>query len=216
MKKKIMVIIIAIFIILIAPIPNHLKDGGTVEWISLTYKVSKVHRLGESGYQNGWIIEILGIKIYDNVRSDNLSLDKNNKGEDKKENKLTWDEITDDGVNEELLLENVDQEILTEIATELQTLIEEEEEEERRNPEIVITEGWTRVFQTERYQKVVNIGTPAIKPLYLILYKSPNAGMYEYICAKALYDISGYDFEWATSIEFLKKFNEKILAEKSL
>ena len=204
MKKKIMVIIIAIFIILIAPIPNHLKDGGTVEWISLTYKVSKVHRLGESGYQNGWIIEILGIKIYDNVRSDNLSLDKNNKGEDKKENKLTWDEITDD------------QEILTEIATELQTLIEEEDEEERRNPEIVITEGWTRVFQTERYQKVVNIGTPAIKPLYLILYKSPNAGMYEYICAKALYDISGYDFEWATSIEFLKKFNEKILAEKSL
>ena len=211
MKKKIIVIIIAIFIILLAPIPNHLKDGGTVEWISLTYKVSKVHRLGESGYQNGWIIE----KVED-IAKYILSLDKNNKGEDKKENKLTWDEITDDGVNEELLLENVDQEILTEIATELQTLIEEEEEEERRNPEIVITEGWTRVFQTERYQKVVNIGTPAIKPLYLILYKSPNAGMYEYICAKALYDISGYDFEWATSIEFLKKFNEKILAEKSL
>lgn len=215
MKKKI-IIIIAVFIILLIPIPNHLKDGGTVEWTSFTYKIAKVHRLNEDGYQNGWTIEILGIKIYNNVKSDNSPLEVNNKDEDKKENKLTWDEITEDGVNEELLLENVDQELLTEIATELQTLIEEEIEDERRNPDIVITEGWTRVFKTERYQKVVNMGLPAMKPLYLILYKSSNAGMYEYICAKALYDISGYDFEWENSIEFLKEFNKKILAEKSL
>jgi hypothetical protein len=62
-------------------------------------------------------------------------------------------------------------------------LINEEEQEERENPEIVITEGWTRVFKSERYKKVLNIGNSAMKPLYLIIYTSSNAGMYEYICA---------------------------------
>lgn len=52
-----------------------------------------------------------------------------------------------------------------------------------------------------------------MKPLYLILYKSPNAGMYEYICAQALYELSGYEFEWENSKEFLEKFNEKVLTE---
>lgn len=27
------------------PIPFHLKDGGTVEYKALTYKISKVHKL---------------------------------------------------------------------------------------------------------------------------------------------------------------------------
>ncbi len=128
-------------------------------------------------------------------------------------NAIKWEEITANGINEELLFQNVDEELLTQIATELQTLVEEEAEAERKNPEIVITEGWTRVFKSERYKKVLNMGTPAMKPLYLILYKSPNAGLYEYMCANALYELSGYDFEWTNSKEFLEKFNEKILEE---
>lgn len=126
---------------------------------------------------------------------------------------VEWNEVTKDGVDEELLLKNVDTELLTQIARELQTLVGEELEDERENPEIVITEGFPRVFKSERYKKVLNMGTSAMKPLYLILYKSPNAGMYEYICANALYELSGYDFEWENSKEFLEKFNEKVLTE---
>lgn len=127
---------------------------------------------------------------------------------------ITWEEITTDGVNEELLLKNVDEAVLTEIATELQTLVEEAKAEERANPEIVITEGWTRVWEYERYKKVLNIGSPAMKLLYLIIYKSPNAGEYEYLCAKILYELSGSDFEWINANDFLEKFNQKIIEER--
>ena len=57
-----------ILLILIIPIPMHLKDGGTVEYKALTYKVSKVHRLFEDGYEDGIIIEIFGIELYNNVK----------------------------------------------------------------------------------------------------------------------------------------------------
>lgn len=130
------------------------------------------------------------------------------------EEKDTWDEITADGVNEELLLENIDTELLVQIAAELQTLVDEEAEEEREHPELVLTEGWARVFETERYQRVLDMGSPAMKPLYLILYKSPNAGMYEYLCARLLYELSGFDFYWTNSRDFMVGFNEKIIESR--
>ena len=44
---------------------------------------------------------------------------------------------------------------------------------------------------------------------------------YEYICASAFYEISGYDFTkengeltWSTSKEFIEVFNEQILSER--
>ncbi len=71
MRKRIIItIIIIIALILLIPIPNHLRDGGTVEYKSLTYKISKVHKLNINsltGYEDGIIIEILGIKIYEKV-----------------------------------------------------------------------------------------------------------------------------------------------------
>lgn len=133
---------------------------------------------------------------------------------------LSWFEITEDGVNEELFLENLDTEVLETVAAELQALVEEEVEAEQANPEIVITEGWTRVFESRQYEKVLDMGESAMKPLYWIIYKSPNAGLYEYICAAALYELSGYDFTdedgdltWNNSKEFLDRFNEKILSD---
>lgn len=69
-KKMIIVCIIIIALVLLVPIPNYLKDGGTVEWKSLTYKIAKVHRLSvnsETSYEDGIIVEILGFKVYDNV-----------------------------------------------------------------------------------------------------------------------------------------------------
>ena len=63
-------VIIVLFILLI-PTPMHLNDGGTVEYKALLYKVSKVHRLTgdlEKMYEDGTIIEILGIEIFNNVK----------------------------------------------------------------------------------------------------------------------------------------------------
>ena len=46
MKKKVITISVAIILlVLLFPIRNQLKDGGTVEYKALVYKVSKVKRL---------------------------------------------------------------------------------------------------------------------------------------------------------------------------
>ena len=131
-----------------------------------------------------------------------------------KQNEISWEEITEDGINEELLLQNIDVDILNQIGSELQTLVNEAYAEERANPEIIVTEGWARILAYDRFKRVVDIGVPAMKPLYLIIYKSSNRGVYEYLCAYALYQISGYDFFWSTTDEFMEKFNEQILKEK--
>ena len=72
MKKKVIIaIIVIILLVLLIPIPSHSRDGGTVEYRALTYKVSKVHRLTgdlEKKYEDGTIIEILGFEVYNNVK----------------------------------------------------------------------------------------------------------------------------------------------------
>ncbi len=57
---------------------NQLKDGGTVEYKAILYKVSKVKRLislekmEKEGkikeYERGFIIEILGFEVFNNVK----------------------------------------------------------------------------------------------------------------------------------------------------
>lgn len=135
---------------------------------------------------------------------------------------IKWDEITEDGVNEELLYENMDTDTLEYVAAELQTLVEEEAEAEKENLDIVLKEGWVRVFESEHYANVLKFGNKAMKPLYWIIYKSSNAGQYEYICAYALYEISGYDFTdengcltWSDSKEFLNVFNEQVILKEN-
>lgn len=69
-KKVIIVMVILVLLVLLVPIPMHLKDGGTIEYKALLYKVSKIHRLNANsltGYEDGITIEILGLKIYENV-----------------------------------------------------------------------------------------------------------------------------------------------------
>lgn len=79
MKKKVIIISAAIILlVLLFPIRNQLKDGGTVEYKALVYKVSKVKRLisieemEQEGkikeYNQGIIIEILGFEIYNSVK----------------------------------------------------------------------------------------------------------------------------------------------------
>ena len=73
MKKKVIMVImiIVILLVLFVPIPMYLNGGGTVEYKALTYKLSKVHRIVEDlekGYEDGIIIEVLGIELYNNVK----------------------------------------------------------------------------------------------------------------------------------------------------
>ena len=73
MKKKVImaIMIIVILLVLFVPIPMYLNDGGTVEYKTLTYKISKVHRIVEdleNSYEEEIIIEVLGIELYNNVK----------------------------------------------------------------------------------------------------------------------------------------------------
>ncbi|MBR6504445.1 MAG: hypothetical protein IKT41_01775 [Clostridia bacterium] len=79
MKKKVLItiVIVVMILILLFPIRLQLKDGGTVQYKALLYKVSKVHRLipieemEKEGkikeYDDGIVIEILGFEIFNNV-----------------------------------------------------------------------------------------------------------------------------------------------------
>jgi len=73
-KKKILVIgIILVLLIMLVPIPMKLKDGGSIEYRSLLYSITKVHRHkmdSATGYEDGIEIKILGMLIYNNVEFD--------------------------------------------------------------------------------------------------------------------------------------------------
>ena len=65
-------------IILLFPIRMQLKDGGSVRYKAILYSITKVHTLiseneaeasGKADpYMDGYEVEILGIKIYSNVK----------------------------------------------------------------------------------------------------------------------------------------------------
>lgn len=69
MKKKVIILICVILVIMLIPVRLQLKDGGTVEYKSILYKVSKVHRLIDNGFDIGTEIRIFGFKVFDNVES---------------------------------------------------------------------------------------------------------------------------------------------------
>lgn len=76
MKKKVKIVLVVIILLIsLFPIRSQLKDGGTIEYKALLYKVSKVYSLAsleevENGknYNEGIIVEILGFEIYNNVK----------------------------------------------------------------------------------------------------------------------------------------------------
>ena len=71
MKKKTIIIlcVIVAVLVLLVPIPMHLKDGGSVKYSALLYSVTDVHRMDPvtDGYEDGTIIKILGFEVYNNV-----------------------------------------------------------------------------------------------------------------------------------------------------
>lgn len=71
MKKAIIVICILLALILLVPVPMHLKDGGTVVYNAVLYQVEDVHRIkdaSEDEYLEGVIIRILGMEVYNSVK----------------------------------------------------------------------------------------------------------------------------------------------------
>lgn len=131
---------------------------------------------------------------------------------------IEWNEITEDGVNEEILLQNVDINSLEKIATLLQSLSSEIAQKEQEDINFYLSGGWYKyILDSQQFNEVIDMGNDAIKPLYLIIYKSPNQGSYEYICAMALSKLVNFDNvsdSWSTSKGFLEKFNQKIINNK--
>ncbi len=72
MKKKIAIgIAVLLAVILLLPIPMRLKDGGTVVYQAVLYRIEKVHRLAfesADGYETGTVVRILGVEIYNDVK----------------------------------------------------------------------------------------------------------------------------------------------------
>lgn len=79
MKKKIITaVVILALVVLFFPIRTQLKDGGTVRYTAVLYRVSKVHRLisiekmereGKvKEFDDGITVELLGFEIFNNVK----------------------------------------------------------------------------------------------------------------------------------------------------
>lgn len=62
MKKIIIVAISIIFVVLLFPNRLHFKDGGSICYESLTYRITNYHTLNG---MRGKTVEIFGLEIYD-------------------------------------------------------------------------------------------------------------------------------------------------------
>lgn len=74
MKRKVMTCIcILLAVVLLIPIPVYFKDGGTVVYTAVLYRVHHVHELNwqydgkNAEYLEGTIVEILGFEVFNNV-----------------------------------------------------------------------------------------------------------------------------------------------------
>lgn len=74
MKKKVTIgICILLTIVFLIPVRVPLKDGGTVVYSAVLYRVEKVHSIdsesaGKVDYLEGTIVKILGIQVYNDVK----------------------------------------------------------------------------------------------------------------------------------------------------
>ena len=68
-RLKWIIPLVLILVILLVPIPMHLKDGGTVIYGAIAYRVTDYHSLWEEdgiyGYTEGYCVEIFGMTVYE-------------------------------------------------------------------------------------------------------------------------------------------------------
>lgn len=73
MKKKVLIIIaVVLVLLLLIPFPIKMKDGGSVEYKTVLYSVTDVHRFVSPKedvveFEDGLIIEILGMEVFNNI-----------------------------------------------------------------------------------------------------------------------------------------------------
>lgn len=135
---------------------------------------------------------------------------------------IVWNEVNKNGVDEDLLIKSIDEETLAYIAQQLQDLCIEIDEKGKIDKNYWLTGEWyTDIVDSKQYSNVISLGKKAMKPLFLIIYKSEHAGMYEWACSKALDEISGFDFTgendgagWRNSKEFLEMFIDMIMEQR--
>lgn len=95
-KSIIIIVIIVVLIILLFPIPNKLKDGGTIEYKALLYTITNYHKIApeenEKEYLEGVKFEILGFEIFNSLEEKEEKIDKENIKKSNEENlELTGD-----------------------------------------------------------------------------------------------------------------------------
>lgn len=70
-KRLIIALCVMVMIVLFVPRVAVLKDGGSKEFTTLTYRITKVHSLNpiesEEEFTTGTIIEIFGREVYNSV-----------------------------------------------------------------------------------------------------------------------------------------------------
>ena len=118
----------------------------------------------------------------DNNREVKTEKQKSARNEKHSENNedVDWKEVTENGVDETLLIKNIDKKVLTYVAKQLQNLCDEIGEKGRKVKYYWLTGQWYNdVIYSKQYNGVLLLGKKAMKPLFLIIYKSKQAGMYE-------------------------------------
>ena len=108
-------------------------------------------------------------------------------------------------------------EILDDVKSSMDKLISEIKVEMKNNPQMAMqAHPGEFIRNSENYKAILNLGLKAIKPIYDTLYESRNAGLYEYILAMAIEDITGEkfvynaDYGWKNSLEFRMAYEEKV------
>lgn len=106
---------------------------------------------------------------------------------------------------------------LEKINTNMDTLMAEIEKEMTDNPELAMMGSpITIIEESQAYQKIIELGLNGVKPLYDKLYNSQDSGLYEYILALAIEDITkeefiyNKDYGWKNSLEFRMAYETKV------
>ena len=84
---------------------------------------------------------------------------------------IVWDEVTENGVDEELLLKNIDEKTLTFIAQQFQDICTKIGEKEKKDKFYWLKGEWYHdVMDSKQYHNVILLDKKAMKPLFLIIY----------------------------------------------
>lgn len=148
--------------------------------------------------------EYVPLQVENAEINDSAALENNPSLPTQEPQEMTWNPIIGNETDEETFMKHLDTDMLISVSEKIQSLLTDE---------TTTGEDWLSLFNSEQYHYVIDLGVKAVKPMYYILYKSEQAGLYEYIISSAINDIIGYDFSniegqrWANAYEFRERYN---------